>query len=367
MKTKLQIVLALFCIVILSGVLAITTNATTSDTDGDADGIPDSTDNCPMVANPDQADADSDGVGDACDTCPNDANNDADGDGVCGDVDNCPFIANPDQADVCSLSNNYAKTAIIVDGEMSSWEWNDAAVKKFWFVSDEEHPDDYIYLYTKNDDKFLYILYDVVPDNSEESCSSSGCDWAKLAIARNSGTGTGFFWGDGSSYSTVNLPIHSWSAGFVMTPNADYAHRVWEFKVDLQQLGVAEGDTLMVTMGGYGTLSLPTGEPWTFPEWICTSEACTQLENPATYGADLTLVAPFNEPTIAWSFTSGEGGARMGSSFMDLALFDQNGVGYMDLALLTIASDASAWCADETNVPSLFPSASTSCCADVLV
>jgi hypothetical protein len=38
--------------------------------DADGDGIPDTQDNCPAVANPDQADADGDGVGDACDQCP---------------------------------------------------------------------------------------------------------------------------------------------------------------------------------------------------------------------------------------------------------------------------------------------------------
>jgi hypothetical protein len=71
------------------------------DTDVDGDGVPDATDNCPLVAN-DQTDTDTDGLGDACDLCPNDPDNDLDEDGVCGDVDNCPAVANPDQADADS-------------------------------------------------------------------------------------------------------------------------------------------------------------------------------------------------------------------------------------------------------------------------
>lgn len=66
------------------------------DADSDGDGIGDDLDNCPQVANPDQADADEDGRGDACDG----ANDDVDVDGILNDVDNCRFVANPDQADV---------------------------------------------------------------------------------------------------------------------------------------------------------------------------------------------------------------------------------------------------------------------------
>jgi hypothetical protein len=69
--------------------------------DSDGDGVPDfaradgstaALDNCPRVANPDQADLDDDGKGDACDP-------DLDGDGIENPRDNCPAVANPGQED----------------------------------------------------------------------------------------------------------------------------------------------------------------------------------------------------------------------------------------------------------------------------
>jgi hypothetical protein len=83
------------------------------DPDLDGDGFANSIDNCPAVANADQTDMDTDGVGDVCDP-------DRDGDGILedGDLsgtagdhpctggvivacdDNCPLVANANQADV---------------------------------------------------------------------------------------------------------------------------------------------------------------------------------------------------------------------------------------------------------------------------
>ena len=68
--------------------------------DTDGDGLLDINDNCPTTANADQADADGDGVGDVCDSCPgHDDHQDADHDGRPDACDNCPAVANADQAD----------------------------------------------------------------------------------------------------------------------------------------------------------------------------------------------------------------------------------------------------------------------------
>jgi hypothetical protein len=62
------------------------------DADDDNDTVADTGDNCPLVVNSDQANHDGDPLGDVCDP-------DDDNDNVPDTGDNCPLVANPDQAD----------------------------------------------------------------------------------------------------------------------------------------------------------------------------------------------------------------------------------------------------------------------------
>lgn len=78
-----------------SGALTSDIGTCTNDGDSYADPI----DNCPLVANENQADSNGDGVGDACQTCTAGSGADPDADGICGGADNCPTVKNPNQAD----------------------------------------------------------------------------------------------------------------------------------------------------------------------------------------------------------------------------------------------------------------------------
>ena len=68
--------------------------------DSDGDGVPDASDNCPGIVNPDQQDADGDTVGDAC--------------------DNCPEVPNPDQSE-SEPAGSFGPQQVISTAVNGSW------------------------------------------------------------------------------------------------------------------------------------------------------------------------------------------------------------------------------------------------------
>ncbi len=77
------------------------------DPDDDNDGMPDGSDNCPLVENPGQADLDGDGLGDLCDP-------DIDGDGPGNEVDCAPYDGEvfPEAEEVCNGTDDNCNTQV---------------------------------------------------------------------------------------------------------------------------------------------------------------------------------------------------------------------------------------------------------------
>ncbi len=96
--------------------------------DTDGDGVKNGDDNCPTVANADQADTDGDLVGDACDT-------DDDGDGVLDGQDNCPLVPNADQGnrDGDSVGDACDPTPGSTPGKVTGGGWITEAKHNFGF------------------------------------------------------------------------------------------------------------------------------------------------------------------------------------------------------------------------------------------
>jgi cysteine-rich repeat protein len=132
-------------------------------TDTDDDGFSDSTDNCPLVSNPDQADSDADKVGNVCDNCPvvsnaSQVNSDADSYGDA--CDNCPTVTNPTQTD-----NDGDGIGDVCDtGSISGFKYHDINLNGLYDTGDLTLSGISIYLDLNNNNQY----------NAGEPSQSSG-------------------------------------------------------------------------------------------------------------------------------------------------------------------------------------------------
>jgi hypothetical protein len=182
-------------------------------TDSDGDGIADASDNCPAVANPDQADADGDAVGNACDPnsyAPELATEATDADGTEGDTLTASGAFTDMDGDATLTIVSDATEGTFTDNGDGSWSWSlpttDDVIGGTITVtaSDGEHTD--------ASDAFDYSAANAAPVLSALALTGGS---ATACLTGNT-VGLGFSWIDVGTDDTFTGTI-DWGDGSAVT------------------------------------------------------------------------------------------------------------------------------------------------------
>lgn len=107
------------------------------------------------------------------------------------------------------------------------------------------HPAGTIYTWLMNDTENLYITFDVTPDNTMDGNE----DYVKAYIKTT----------DGIKVFKVSLSDTTWGIpGFITTERANYLHKVYELKIPLSEIGMAnDQNNIQIAFSAYGTMAAP--------------------------------------------------------------------------------------------------------------
>jgi hypothetical protein len=170
----------------LTGSPALTINLTVEApavTDNDGDGIADDSDNCPTVANADQADADNDGLGDACDGnsyAPAVATAAADANGFEGSPLNTSGAFSDQDGNNTLAITKVSGVGLVTDNLDGTWSWT----------------------YTSPDDASGTVV--VQASDSEHAAAQDSFDWSAENVAPSI---TSASFGSGASCGTDNVTL----------------------------------------------------------------------------------------------------------------------------------------------------------------
>ncbi len=110
---------------------------------------------------------------------------------------------------------------------------------KVFSESGSGHPSDYTYGWVWNDNKNLYVKIDFVPDNTVDGNK----DYTKVFIKGN---------GEVREFKITANELKWGKVDFTYTPNCDYEHKVYTFKIPFSELGTS-ASTLDIAFAAYGT------------------------------------------------------------------------------------------------------------------
>lgn len=213
-----------------------------------------------------------------------------------------------------SLTANEASTIPIIDGILSSGEWDDAKRYDFYFIPISPHPADDITILLKHNTTHLFIAYDVQPDNTSDiddmgylwlDLDNNGTKDIEIGRIRNRILVPGFHYVDhyheGSIENLTAELVCIVAFGFKTTAQEPTRnHTIIEWCIAINTSLTYTGQSLIgtpclpfqapsvgVVFGGYGTLT---------PEWIFgnttsikPSDIWGEFKLNATFYGDLSL------------------------------------------------------------------------------
>ncbi|MGD9161216.1 MAG: CARDB domain-containing protein, partial [Desulfobacteraceae bacterium] len=129
---------------------------------------------------------------------------------------------------------------IVVDGMITSSDALPEVLFEEFSAPITGHPNGYSYGYIKTDGEYLYGVLDFTPDNTLDH----GRDWAGIEILTSGG----------SKSFVINDAHQEYGAtSMAYTDRVDYEHKVYEFKIPLEEINAQVDDTIQVAFLAYGT------------------------------------------------------------------------------------------------------------------
>ena len=112
---------------------------------------------------------------------------------------------------------------------------------KEYCVPGSGHPEGYIYCWVMNTDEYLNVILDVTPDNTMDG------DKDYAAVYVNTKAGLKEF--------KVSVPETKWGKpAFTYTDKVDYQHKIYEFKIPIEEIGCESSESLQLAFSVYGTV-----------------------------------------------------------------------------------------------------------------
>jgi large repetitive protein len=170
-----------------------------------------------------------------------------------------------------------AGTPLVLDGKIGPDDDLPAPLFKEYSQPITGHPAAFVYGYAKSDGVNLFGVLDFTVDNTLDP----DLDWASLEVETKTGTRKFLLTESTQSYGKTS---------FSVTDKVSYPHKVYEFRIPLEEIGAAPGDSINLSYSAYGSaggndeLTYYLGEM----SWLKDNNTVVGADNRGLFAVDAT-------------------------------------------------------------------------------